>query len=175
MTSATQSCGCGCTGADSFGELDAYIDSLGIERLDPRKKGMLIRVLHRAQGIFGYLPTEVQKHVAKRLHLHHSDISGVVSFYNFFTTTPKGRYRISICTGTACYVKGADKVLAEFERRLDIRSGEVTEDGSFSIDCLRCVGACGLAPVVMVNEKVYGSVTPEQVDEIITQTLSEGE
>lgn len=158
---------------EMFQELDTYIQSLQIQRQDPRKKGVLIRVLHKAQQIFGYLPEQVQKHVAKQLHLHHADVSGVISFYNYFTTTPKGKYKISICTGTACYVKGADKVLAEFERRLNIAAGEVTEDGSFSIDCLRCVGACGLAPVVMVNEKVYGSVTAQQVTDIIAETLSE--
>lgn len=156
---------------EAVAALDGYIDGLGIERKNPRKKGVLIQVLHKAQHIFGCLPEPVQMHVAKRLYLHHSEVSGVVSFYNFFTTTPKGKHRVSICTGTACYVKGADKVLAEFERQLGIKDGEVTENGAFSIDCLRCVGACGLAPVVMINEKVYGSVTTEQVKDIIAETL----
>ena len=152
---------------ENFKKLDEYIDSLNIKKSDPRKKGELIKVLHKAQHIFGYLPDDVQKHVAAKLFLHHADVSGVVSFYNYFTTIPKGKFDISICMGTACYVKGADKVLAEFEKSLDIKAGDVTEDKRFSISVLRCVGACGLAPVVMVNEKVYGSVQAEDVSGIL--------
>ena len=126
-------------------------------------------MLHRAQHIFGYLPEELQVYIAKKLFIHHSEVSGVISFYNYFTTLPKGKYQISVCMGTACYVKGAQKVLDEFERILKIKPGEVTSDMKFSIDALRCVGACGLAPVVQVNGKVYGRVTPQQVQGIIDE------
>lgn len=158
-----------------YEKLDGYIDDLKIDLKDPRKKGHLIEILHTAQHIFGYLPREVQEYVAKRLQIHHAEVSGVVSFYNFFTTTPKGEFAISVCMGTACYVKGADKVLEQFERVLGIRSGEVTEDYKFSIDSLRCVGACGLAPVVMINDHVYGRVTPQDVERIIEDCLEKEE
>ncbi|MBU0969425.1 MAG: NAD(P)H-dependent oxidoreductase subunit E [Proteobacteria bacterium] len=154
-----------------YDKLNGFIDDLNIDLNDPRKKGHLIQILHTAQQIFGYLPREVQEHVALCLGIHHAEVSGVVSFYNFFTTTPKGEFTISVCMGTACYVKGADKVLAQFERILGIRSGEVTEDQKFSIDSLRCVGACGLAPVVLINEKVYGRVVPQDVEKIIEDCL----
>ncbi len=160
-------------------ELDSYIDGLSLGNDDPRRKGNLIQVLHRAQHIFGYLPEEVQVHIAKKLRIQHSEVSGVISFYNYFTTVPKGKYRISVCMGTACYVKGAEKILNEFERILKIKAGQVTEDLKFSIDALRCVGACGLAPVVMINDKVYGRVKTEDVKTIIEDYLvkesSEGE
>ena len=155
--------------ADLYARLDAYIDGLGIQQQDPRKKGYLIQILHQAQHIFGYLPEEIQKHVANKLFLHHADISGVISFYNFFTTVPKGKITISICLGTACYVKGADKILAEFEKQLGITAGELTPDGLFSLDVLRCVGACGLAPVALVNEKVYGRLKTDDVGRILEE------
>jgi len=133
------------------------------------EKGELINVLHRAQGIFGYLPAEVQEIVAKELNVSAAHVYGVVTFYSFFTMTPKGEHPVSICLGTACYVRGAEKVLEEFRRELKIQVGETTSDGKFSLSCLRCVGACGLAPVVLVGEKVYGRVSPEGVKDIIAE------
>lgn len=144
-----------------FNELDIFIDTL------PTKKGALIQVLHHAQGIFGYLPKEVQLYISKKLDVSPAKVYGVVSFYSYFTTEPKGEYKISVCLGTVCFVKGSDKVLKEFEKQLAIKSGETTSDHKFSLDGLRCVGACGLAPVVVVNGKVYGQVKPEQVSEIL--------
>lgn len=146
-----------------FDQLDQFINSL------PTKKGALIQVLHHAQGLFGYLPREVQLHVAKRLDVAPSKVYGVVSFYSYFTTEPKGDYKISVCLGTVCFVKGADKILEEFEKQLGIKSGETTSDLKFSLEGLRCVGACGLAPVVVVNGKVYGHVKPEQVEGILNE------
>ena len=108
-------------------------------------KGELINVLHKAQGIFGYLPAEVQEVIAKELNVSVAHVYGVVTFYSFFTMTPKGEHPISICLGTACYFRGADKVLEEFKRILNIQVGETSADGKFSLSCLRCVGACGLA------------------------------
>jgi NADH:ubiquinone oxidoreductase subunit E len=156
--------------AEKFQELDAFIGGFGIDRDDERRRGRLIQVLHRAQEIFGYLPREVQAHVAKKLFLHEAQVSGVVSFYNYFTTEPKGKYCINICMGTACYVKGSEKVLNEVERVLGIKADTCpTEDGLFSVSALRCVGACGLAPVMIVNGKVYGKVTPAKAVEIINE------
>lgn len=130
-------------------------------------KGELINVLHKVQDLFGYLPAEVQEVVAAGLKVPVAKVYGVVTFYSFFTMTPKGRHPISICTGTACYVRGAENVLDEFRNKLNIEVGETTEDGKFSLSCLRCVGACGLAPVVMVGEKTYGRVSPDMVQEIL--------
>lgn len=146
-----------------FEELDAFIGSL------PTKEGALIQVLHHAQGLFGYLPKEVQLHIAKKLDISPAKVYGVVSFYSYFTTEQKGEYKISVCLGTVCFVKGADKILAEFEKQLGIKSGETTSDLMFSLEGLRCVGACGLAPVVVVNGKVYGQVTVDQVKDIIAE------
>jgi NADH:ubiquinone oxidoreductase 24 kD subunit len=132
-------------------------------------KNNLILILHKAQEIFGYLPKEVQKIIAEELSIPVSKVYGVVTFYSFFKTESKGKYTISVCMGTACFVKGADKLLEEFEKILNIKSGETTEDGKFTIDSLRCVGACGLAPVVTINGKVYGKVTRDQVKEILKE------
>ena len=128
----------------------------------------LINILHAIQSNVGFLPMEVQEIVAHELSIPVAKVYGVVTFYSFFTMLPKGKYPISICTGTACYVRGAEKVLDEFKRQLNITVGETTEDGLFSLDCLRCVGACGLAPVVMIGDKVYGKLTPEKVRNILS-------
>lgn len=147
-----------------FQELEEYIDSL----VDTT--GMLIAVLHKAQGIFGYLPKEVQIFIGKQLNVPISQVYGVVSFYSFFTMKPKGKYPVSVCTGTACYVRGADKILDYFKNELNLEVGETTEDGKFSLDGLRCVGACGLAPVVLVGEKVYGKITTlDEVKDILKE------
>jgi NADP-reducing hydrogenase subunit HndA len=131
--------------------------------------GELINVLHQTQHSFGYLPAEVQEVVAKELNVPVAKVYGVVTFYHFFSMIPKGKHPISICTGTACYVRGAENVLSEFKKTLKIEVGETTSDGKFSISCLRCVGACGLAPVVMVGEKTYGRVSPEMVKDILKE------
>lgn len=149
--------------AQKFDELKDFINSI------PSKEGALIEVLHRAQGIFGYLPKEVQLYVADKLNLSPAKVYGVVSFYSYFTTEPKGKYKINVCLGTVCFVKGSDKILVEFEKQLGIQSGQTTNDLLFSIDGLRCVGACGLAPVVVVNDKVYGHVKPEDVTGILEE------
>ncbi|MCB2195439.1 MAG: NADH-quinone oxidoreductase subunit NuoE [Bacteroidetes bacterium] len=133
------------------------------------KEGELINVLHKTQEHFGYLPAEVQEAVAQELKMSVAKVYGVVTFYSFFTMLPKGKHPISICTGTACYVRGADNVLQEFKRQLDIEVGETTKDGKFSLSCLRCVGACGLAPVVLVGDKTFGRVSPDGVKEILEQ------
>lgn len=146
-----------------FKELKDYIDNMKV------KEGALISVLHKAQSIFGYLPSDVQEFVALELGVALSTVYGVVSFYSYFTMIPKGEYPISVCMGTACYVKGADRVLEEFQNQLKIKPGETTHDGKFSIDALRCVGACAIAPVVLVGDKVYQKVEPKDVAKIIAE------
>ncbi len=131
--------------------------------------GELINVLHKCQGEFGYLPAEIQEVVAKELSVSSAHVYGVVTFYSFFSMIPKGKYPISICTGTACYVRGAEKVLAEFKKELEIEVGETSKDGKFSLSCLRCVGACGLAPVVLVGDKTFGRVSPDGVKDILKE------
>jgi NADH-quinone oxidoreductase subunit E/NADP-reducing hydrogenase subunit HndA len=133
------------------------------------EKGEVINVLHKVQGVFGYLPAEVQEVIAHELNMSVAQVYGIVTFYSYFTMIPKGEHPISICMGTACYVRGAEKILDEFKHQLNIKVGETTADGKFSLNCLRCVGACGLAPVVLVGEKVYGRLTTEQVKEIIAE------
>lgn len=146
---------------ECFKKLEDFINGL------PEKKGSLIAVLHKAQDIFGYLPSEVQEFVAEKLELPISKVYGVVSFYHFFTMIPKGKYPISVCMGTACYVRGAEKVLNEIKDLLKIEVGETTVNGLFSLDCLRCVGACGLAPVVMIGKEVYGKDKSKDIKNII--------
>jgi NADP-reducing hydrogenase subunit HndA len=131
------------------------------------REGELINVLHKVQHKLGYLPAEVQEVIAKELNTSVAKVYGVVTFYSYFSMIPKGEFPISICMGTACYVRGAEQVLSEFKRQLKVEVGESTADGKFSLNCLRCVGACGLAPVVMVGERVYGRVAPTQVKQII--------
>lgn len=142
-------------------ELKEFID------LEKSKPGALMPVLQKAQEIYGYLPIEVQGMVAEGLDISLSEVYGVATFYSQFSLNPKGEHRISVCLGTACYVKGADKILAELEKLLGIKCGECTQDGVFSLDSCRCVGACGLAPVMMIDDDVYGRMTVEQIDDIL--------
>jgi len=131
--------------------------------------GELINILHKTQGVFGYLPAEVQSVIARELNISEAKVYGVITFYAFFTMKPKGKHKISVCMGTACYVRGAEKVVDEIKKELKINVGGITPDGKFSLDCLRCVGACGLAPVMMVGEKVYGRVEVPQIKEILAE------
>ncbi|MCP1224321.1 NAD(P)H-dependent oxidoreductase subunit E [Sebaldella sp. S0638] len=150
---------------NGFRELEAFINSLDT------KEGALITVLHRAQEIFGYLPKEVQEFIADKLNEPLASVYGVVSFYTFFTMIPKGDIAISVCMGTACFVRGAEKVLDEFQSRLGIKAGETSPDGKFSLDVLRCIGACGIAPVVLVNGKVYKKVEAGEVKNIVSEYM----
>jgi NADH-quinone oxidoreductase subunit E/NADP-reducing hydrogenase subunit HndA len=129
--------------------------------------GELINILHKTQEAFGYLPAEVQQVIAKELNISEAKVYGVVTFYAFFTMQPKGKHKISVCMGTACYVRGAEKVVDELKKELKINVGEITPDGQFSLDCLRCVGACGLAPVMLIGDKVYGRIDPKEVKGIL--------
>ena len=131
--------------------------------------GELINVLHKVQHEFGYLPEEVQEVIAEGLNMPIAKVFGVVSFYTFFSMTPRGLHPISVCLGTACYVRGSEAILEEFKKELGIQVGEITENGKFSLNCLRCVGACGLAPVAVVGERTYGRVTLEMVKNILKE------
>ena len=131
--------------------------------------GELISILHACQNQLGYLPEAVQRVIARQLGIPASKVYGVVTFYSFFSMVPTGKYPVSVCLGTACYVRGSDKVLEEFKRVLGIEVGETTPDGKFSLDCLRCVGACGLAPVATIGEKVYGRLNPSDIKKIVAE------
>ena len=139
------------------------------------KEGELVNILKDTQAHLGYLPLPAQRLIARRLQIPAQRVYGVVSFYAFFTMEPKGKYPISVCLGTACYVRGAEKLLDEFQRILGIEVGQTTPDGLFSLDCLRCVGACGLAPVVVIGKKVYGRLQPSEVRKILKNLEEEGE
>ena len=129
--------------------------------------GATMPVLQAAQEIFGYLPEEVQIMVAEGLDIPLSEIYGVASFYSFFSLNPKGKYQISVCLGTACYVKGGGHIYELLQQKLGIEGGGCTPDGRFSLDACRCLGCCGMAPVIMVNSDVYGSLTGDELDAIL--------
>ena len=149
------------TNEEMFKELDSFIEEINYDAKE------LIAVLHKAQGIFGYLPMVVQTHIAKKLKISVSKVYGVVTFYSYFTMEPKGQFVISVCMGTACFVHGSEKILERIEEILGIKNGQTTSDGKFTITTLRCVGACGLAPVMQINDKTYGNITPEDVESIL--------
>jgi len=130
-------------------------------------KGALMPILQKAQDIYGYLPLEVQTIISDETGIPLEKIYGVVTFYSQFSLTPKGQYQISVCLGTACYVKGAGDIYEKFMEKLGIKGGECTPDGKFSLDACRCIGACGLAPVITVNDDVYGRLTVDDVDGIL--------
>lgn len=133
------------------------------------EKGALMPVLQQAQDVYGYLPIEVLEIVSDRLDIPLAEIYGVATFYSQFSLNPKGQYKISVCLGTACYVKGSGDVYDRLQQRLGIKGGECTPDGKFSIEACRCIGACGLAPVLTVNDDVYGRLTVDDVDDILAK------
>ena len=153
---------CNCSGKDNNLERlqEVIKDNKG-------KKGALIQVLHEAQMIYGYLPIEVQKVVSEGLDIPLAEIYGVVTFYTQFSLKPKGKYNISVCMGTACYVKGAGAILDEIKSILNLEVGDCTADGKFSLEACRCIGACGLAPVLTVNEDVHGRLEVSDIDGIL--------
>ncbi len=133
------------------------------------QKGALMPVMQKAQDIYGYLPIEVQTMIADGMEVPLEKVYGVATFYSQFALNPKGKYQISVCLGTACYVKGSGDVYAKIEEILGIKGGECTPDGKFSLDACRCVGACGLAPVMMINDEVFGRLKPDDVKGILEQ------
>ena len=140
------------------------------------EKTPLMMILSEVQSKFGYIPLEVQEIISEETGIPVAEIYGVVTFYSFFSLKPKGKYVIGVCLGTACYVKGAQQVCDKFCEILDIKPGETTEDGLFTIDALRCIGACGIAPAVTINGKVYPKLTVNEVPKIVQQyRTAEGE
>ena len=135
------------------------------------EKDNLIQILNEIQDKFGYIPELAQKETSKFLKIPMAEIYGVITFYSRFTLEPKGKYTISVCLGTACYVKGSQKIIDRLKERLKIEPGQTTEDGLFSIDQTRCVGACGLAPVFTVNGEVYGKATVKKLDEVLDELM----
>ncbi|MCR5272659.1 MAG: NADH-quinone oxidoreductase subunit NuoE [Lachnospiraceae bacterium] len=133
------------------------------------EQGCLMPIMQKAQDIYGYLPYEVQKLIAEGLDIPIEKVYGVATFYSQFNLYPKGKYQISVCLGTACYVKGSGEIFNKLQSKLGIAGGECTPDGKFSLDACRCVGACGLAPVMMVNDEVYGRLTPDMLDDILAK------
>lgn len=131
--------------------------------------GALIQILHRVQLANGYLPKAAQIRVAESLNIPLTDVYGVATFYAFFSLKPKGKHIISVCKGTACYVKGSNFILERIEKELGIKAGDTTDDGLFSIEVVRCLGACGLGPVLMIDEDVHARVKPDRVPEILSQ------
>ena len=133
------------------------------------QKGALMPVLQGAQEIYGYLPIEVQKMISLGLDIPLEEIYGVATFYSQFTLNPKGQYKVSVCLGTACYVKGSGDIYNALKEKLGIDGGECTADGKFSLDACRCIGACGLAPVITINDEVYGRLIVDDLDEILAR------
>ncbi len=146
-----------------FGEIDAIID------LYKGKDGCLIQVLHAAQGVYGYLPLSLQRYIADALDLPISEVSGVVSFYSFFSPTARGEHTIRVCLGTACYVRGGKKLVEHLEKMLGVELGGTTEDGKFTFEIARCIGACGLAPAMMIDDEVFKQVTPSKINSILAK------
>ena len=153
----------GCNGCD--GKKDPKLEEILLKHKDD--KDNLIQILNEVQEGYGYIPLEAQKAISEKLGISIAEVYGVITFYSRFTLKPKGKYNIAICLGTACYVKGSEKILDKFKEKLGINVGETTKDGMFSIEATRCIGACGLAPVFTVNEDVYGKATIEKVDEVL--------
>lgn len=152
------------------GEEDIAAKSADLEKIisaNRARPGSLIPVLQQAQGLIGYLPPSVQRHIAKGLNIPVSEVHSVVSFYSFFTMKPKGKHNIRVCLGTACYVNRAEEILQKFREILNIEVGEVTKDRKFSLESVRCLGACGLAPVVVVDNETHGSIDPVKTSEIL--------
>ena len=144
-------------------ELESYIEEW------KKKPGNLIMILHRVQEEFGYIPRQAAMKVADLIDVPLAKIYGVVTFYHFFKLNKPGKFNIQVCMGTACYLKGGEDIIQEMENLLGIGVNEVTEDGQFSIEAVRCVGCCGLAPVLVVGEEVFGKVTKEILPDIIAQ------
>lgn len=133
------------------------------------KEGSLIQILHMAQGIYGYLPLQLQQFIAEKLNRPLSEVSGVITFYSYFSTVPRGENSIKVCLGTACYVRGGKKIIEKLREILEVEVGGTTQDGKFTLEVMRCIGACGLAPAMMINDRVYKQVNPDKLRSILDQ------
>ena len=163
----------GCSGCEEASEEELLARLDEVIAAYKERSGSLIPVLQIAQGIFGYLPEVALKRIAKGMKKPYSEVAGVVGFYSFFSTVPRGRNLIRVCLGTACYVRGGIAVLDALKKELDIDVGGTTEDREFSLEVARCFGACGLAPVITINDDVHHRVKPKRVREILAQYAAE--
>ncbi|NCB63919.1 MAG: NAD(P)H-dependent oxidoreductase subunit E [Clostridia bacterium] len=164
-------CCCGCS-QETDEALQDRIRELSREYRG--KEGSLIQVLHMAQTIYGYLPIEVQKIVADELDFPLSQVSGVVTFYSFFSTQPRGEHTIRVCLGTACYVRGGKKIVERLQKLLNVGVGDTTGDRKFTLEVARCIGACGLAPAMSIDDTVYKQVNPDRLESILAKYTGEG-
>lgn len=155
-------CKCNCGGSCKNEQLEAIL-----KKYNKGDKSQLIQMLNEVQDTFGYITKDSQKALSEFLEMPMAEIYGVITFYSRFTTEPKGKYNIAVCLGTACFVKGSEQILDRVKELLGIDVGQTTEDGLFSIEATRCIGACGLAPVFTVNDEVYGKATVKMVEEVI--------
>lgn len=160
-TKDSQVCGCPGCNDELYAEINNVID------LYRDKEGSLIQILHLAQEIYGFLPLELQRHIACELDMPFSEVSGVVTFYSFFSTKPRGKYTIRVCMGTACYVRGGKKIVEGLIDKLGVDVSETTEDGMFTLEIARCIGACGLAPAMMIDDVVYKQVNANTLGSIL--------
>lgn len=163
---SVQSKTCTCRNETEQEKYDRIAEVIGEYR---DKEGSLIQILHLAQGIYGCLPLRLQQFIAERLGIPLSEISGVVSFYSYFTTVQRGENTIRVCLGTACYVRGGKKIIEKLRELLNIEVGGTTADGKFTLEVMRCIGACGLAPAITINDKVYKQVNPDKLSNILDQ------
>lgn len=163
MTSDPTTCACGenASPAELQARLDGYLDEYSA------KPGGLIPALQVAQGLYGYLPEDVVRHISRRLNIPYSEVAGVVTFYSFFSTKPRGKNLVRVCLGTACYVRGGKQVLEAIKKELGVDVGETTPDRAFSLEVARCFGACGLAPVITINDQVHQRVKPARVRQLL--------
>lgn len=166
MSCEVKSCQCCCGEENDQQKYDRIREV--IEKYK-NKEGSLIQVLHMSQNIFGYLPLEVQKFIAEGMGKPLSEVSGVVTFYSFFSTQPRGEHTIRVCLGTACYVRGGKKIVDRLEEILGIEVGETTKDKKFTFEVARCIGACGLAPAMMIDDVVYKQVNPDKLEAILAK------
>ncbi|MGE5582087.1 MAG: NAD(P)H-dependent oxidoreductase subunit E [Bacillota bacterium] len=162
MTAQTKLCEC-----QQETEQEKYARIGDIIEEYKNREGSLIQILHLAQGIYGYLPLELQQFIAEKLDIPLSKVSGVTTFYSFFSTQPRGEFTIRVCLGTACYVRGGKKIVERLQEILGIGVGDTTADRKFTLEVMRCIGACGLAPAITINDKVYKQVNPEKLQAII--------
>lgn len=162
MSVDAKNCACAQeTDQEKYARIEAIIDEYR------GKEGSLIQILHLAQGIYGYLPLELQRFIAKKLDMPLSEVYGVATFYSFFTTKKRGENTIRVCLGTACYVRGGKKIVERLRNILGIEVGETTPDGKFTLEVMRCIGACGLAPAISISGKVYKQVNPDKLQAIL--------
>jgi len=166
MSNKVKNCQCCCSEETDQQKLDMIAEV--IEKYKNRE-GSLIQVLHMAQNIYGYLPLEIQRFIAESMNMPLSEVSGVVTFYSFFSTQPRGKHIIRVCLGTACYVRGGKKIIDRLEQILDIEVGGTTKDRLFTFEVARCIGACGLAPAMMIDDVVYKQVNPDKLDSILNK------